>query len=151
MKRAMRIMVALALFCFPWLAGCKAAAPPAQLECRVEAASASDAERFEFDGKTLLLGPPRSFRVSEAKVVQTSSGKPSVFFRIHPDEAEQFKQWTAANLNSQIALLVDHRVAFANKLNTEFPGYGVIFPPPAGWTQEQAQALATRLAQSSSG
>lgn len=77
-----------------------------------------------------------------ARVQKGRLGEPVIGFSLTPDGSPKFGELTGANINRQLAIVLDNRIVSAPRINSRIDGDGVI---EGTFTQQQAADLALVL------
>ena len=91
--------------------------------------------------------PNRSWKVERARPIsdKASGGAAAVAFDLDRNGAQLFGELTGAHIGKMLAIVLDGHVLSAPRINTRIEGHGIINGPPGGFTQQQADYLATTL------
>jgi preprotein translocase subunit SecD len=100
----------------------------------------------EYLGRSYTLEPSRHFSIQRAEVAMDNLGYPGVAFELAPSEQSGFREWTGSHVGRFMVALVDNDVVMMAKINSALPGAGIIESGRDPWTEEQARALAARIA-----
>jgi protein-export membrane protein SecD len=98
---------------------------------------------------SLIRGPYRTVMTGDAlrdaAVDRDALGQYAVAFRLKPDTADFFEQYTAANIGEFLTIVLDKRVISNAVIRASISEAGVISGGQAGFAYEDAQRLATQL------
>lgn len=97
-----------------------------------------------FEGETFAIEDLRRFRFATAESSSDDRGYPAVGFYVDPRDTTEFHRWTGANIDRELAILVDGRVTTLAVIQAALPGTGVISRSEQ-WTEDDARDLAQRI------
>ncbi len=99
-----------------------------------------EANAFQFEGKTVYLGPAHSFE-ARGHVSRDDQGQPALGFEIIEAQKEAFSDLTETIVGQKLAVLVDGKVLTMPTLNSRLAGRGIIEGGGDGFTEEELLKL----------
>ena len=120
---------------------------PANLRADVDILPGSQEDELGRTIGTMYYAVSKNVPVSgrdlkNARVQKGQVGEPVISFTLTPEGAPKFGELTAANINRQLAIVLDNKVVSAPRINSRIDGEGVI---EGSFTQQQAADLALVL------
>jgi SecD/SecF fusion protein len=111
-----------------------------------DAQEAADYSEAQFATPVLRPGTPdddfRGNDLARANYSQDSSGFPAVAFEMRSGRRSDFSQFTADNINNQMAIILNEEVASAPRIEGRLPGGGII---RGRFTEQEVKDLVTIL------
>jgi len=111
-----------------------------------DAQEAADYSEAQFATPVLRPEKPaddfRGGDLARVNYAQDSSGFPAVGFEMRPARRSDFSQFTADNVNNQMAILLNEEVASAPRIDERLPGGGII---RGRYTDQEVKDLVTIL------